>query len=50
MTLRSLHQVLTTIEAQEEWQARQRLQQVRACWLEIVGQVVSQHTRPIAIH
>lgn len=50
MTLRSLHQVLTTIEAQEEWKARQQLQQVRTCWLEIVGQVVSQHTRPIAIH
>jgi predicted nucleic acid-binding Zn ribbon protein len=50
MTLRSLHQVLNTIEAQEEWKARQQLQQVRTCWLEIVGQVVSQHTRPIAIY
>ncbi|NJN88114.1 MAG: DUF721 domain-containing protein [Leptolyngbyaceae cyanobacterium SL_7_1] len=50
MTFQSLHQVLNTIEAQDAWKARQQLQQVRTAWLEVVGQVVSQHTRPIAIH
>lgn len=49
MTFQSLHQVLNAIETQEEWKGRQQLQHIRTCWLEIVGRVVSDHTRPIAI-
>ncbi|HBE17434.1 MAG TPA: DUF721 domain-containing protein [Cyanobacteria bacterium UBA11149] len=45
----SLNRILSKLENQPLWQERQELQQLLACWAEIVGTKAAQETRPFAI-
>lgn len=45
----SLNRILSKLENQPLWQERQQLQQLLACWAEIVGTKAAQETRPFAI-
>ena len=49
MSLKSLHHVLGALQSQEGWRSRQQLQQLLACWFEVVGPAVAAQTRPISI-
>lgn len=49
MAMRSLQQILGTIEHQPNWQQRQQFQHLQLRWMEAVGSVVAAQTRPIAI-
>lgn len=49
MSFQSLPHLLNAVTHQENWRGRQQFQQLVACWLEVVGSVVSAQTRPIAI-
>ncbi|HIK54826.1 MAG TPA: DUF721 domain-containing protein [Synechococcales cyanobacterium M55_K2018_004] len=49
MPFDSLHQLLGTLHQQREWRSHQEFQQLLRCWSAIVGQVVAQQTRPVAI-
>jgi predicted nucleic acid-binding Zn ribbon protein len=47
--MKSLRQVLGSLDRQESWKGRQQFQQLLACWEESVGLAVAAQTRPIAI-
>jgi predicted nucleic acid-binding Zn ribbon protein len=49
MSLKSLHHVLGALQSQEGWRSRQQLQQLLACWFQVVGPAVAAQTRPISI-
>lgn len=49
MSLKSLHQVLNTLENQAGWEARKQFQHLLRSWETVVGQVVAAQTRPISL-
>ncbi|NJL38018.1 MAG: DUF721 domain-containing protein [Leptolyngbyaceae cyanobacterium SM1_4_3] len=49
MSLKSLHHVLGALQSQEGWRSRQQLQQLLACWFQVVGPAVAAQTRPVSI-
>jgi predicted nucleic acid-binding Zn ribbon protein len=49
MSFKSLNHVLGALQSQEGWRSRQQLQQLLACWFQVVGPAVAAQTRPISI-
>lgn len=49
MSLKSLHQLFSSLDHQDAWQAQRRFQKLLACWFQVVGPVVAAHTRPLKI-
>lgn len=49
MPFKSLHQVIGTLEDQENWKKRQQFRQLVACWAEVVGSAVAMQTRPLYV-
>lgn len=47
MDFQSLPQLLNAMTQQESWSDRRLFQQLLACWGEVVGATVADHTRPI---
>ncbi|MDX2216647.1 MAG: DUF721 domain-containing protein [Oculatellaceae cyanobacterium bins.114] len=49
MSFKSLHQLFSSFDNQDAWQAQQQFQKLLGCWFEVVGPVVAAHTRPVKI-
>lgn len=49
MDFDSLHRVLGALENQPAWQERQQFKRLLVRWSEVVGPVVAQQTKPIAV-
>lgn len=49
MDFESLHRVLGALENQPAWHERQQFKRLLARWSEVVGPVVAQQTKPIAV-
>ncbi|MBD2461325.1 DUF721 domain-containing protein [Oscillatoria sp. FACHB-1407] len=49
MSFKSLHQLFSSFDNQDAWQAQQQFQKLLGCWFQVVGPVVAAHTRPIKI-
>lgn len=49
MSFEQIHQILGAIEPHYHSLERQQLEQILACWTQIVGDRIAQQTRPIAL-
>lgn len=50
MAFKSLHTVLNGLQHQYKHREQRQLQQVMACWAEVVGPIVAAQTRPLSLY
>jgi len=48
--MKSLHQLLHSLEQEDGWRSRRQFQALLTCWFDVVGAAVAAHSRPISIH
>ena len=48
--MQSLNALMKTLERSPQWQANSRLRQILAIWSQLVGDAVTQHSRPTKVY